>query len=91
MKKKRKKKLILFVLLLCFSVVLIKQQITINKLKNEGEHLSDKLVKEKEKTDVLQGEIELSKRPDYLERIAREKLRLIKPGEILIIDRNKQK
>ncbi|MFZ2679356.1 FtsB family cell division protein, partial [Clostridium sp.] len=38
----------------------------------------------------LKEELKISERADYIERLARQKLRLIKPGEILFIDKNKK-
>lgn len=94
MKKKKKKKgfrVFLSVAVVFFAIVLIKQQTIINRLNNEHKGY----LKQKENLNVqntqLQEKIAKSKAENYGEVLAREKLRVIKEGEIFFIDKNKSK
>lgn len=54
-------------------------------LKREIKVLEDQLTKVKEESVLLEKELEYSQTPETIERIAREKLGLIKPGETVIM------
>ncbi len=49
------------------------------------EQLEEKALELEEKKDHLEQELENIYSPDYLERVAREQLRLVKPGERVVI------
>lgn len=90
MKKKRKKRLFYFIIMAFFGIVLVRQQMVIIRLNTEYKSHQQTLNKLKLENQQLSEEVKISKRADYIERLARQKLRLIKPGEILFIDKNKK-
>lgn len=91
MKKKRKKKWFLKILAAIFFIsILVRQQVVIVRLNNEQKEFQEVLNKAKLQNVQLKEELKISKRTDYIEQLARQKLRLIKPGEILFIDKNKK-
>ncbi|CDF59095.1 FtsB family cell division protein [Thermobrachium celere] len=90
MKKKRKKQIFRLLIVIFFVAILIKQQIIIVRLNKDIKSCNEALNKVKSQNLQLKEELKISKRIDYIERLARQKLRLIKPGEILFIDKNKK-
>lgn len=82
------KKLILFLVIVYITGVFINQQITMHKIRNEIAIKEMELKKAKEKNQRLQDEVKLSKSKDYIEKLARERLRLIKKGETPVINNN---
>ena len=90
--KKRKKRLAFYLLICCFfGVILIRQQVTFYKLNKEYNNCSAQLDKLNQRKGELNEKYKLTQRDDYIEKLAREKLGLVKPGEILFIDKNKAK
>lgn len=90
--KKRKKRLAFYLLICCFfGVILIRQQVTFYKLNKEYNICNAQLDKLNQRKDELNEKYKLTQRDDYIEKLAREKLGLVKPGEILFIDKNKAK
>ncbi|MGE5628199.1 MAG: FtsB family cell division protein [Solirubrobacterales bacterium] len=86
---RRKQKVKFIVLLLIFGnicYIFISQQITMYsigkeiKVKQQEEQLA------KDKNQKLQDEIKMSKSDAYIEKLARERLGLIKEGETPVID-----
>lgn len=88
---KKRELAVIIVILSFFGLIFIKQQIIINRLNKEYKQLGDQLSKLKLQNEQLNEQFNIVKRSDYIEKMAREKLRLVKPGEILFIDKNKQK
>jgi cell division protein FtsB len=88
---KRKKSLILLGIAALFVVILIRQQITITGLNKQYKQYNEQMSKLKYVNSQLNEELDQTKRIDYIERMAREKLGLVKPGEILFKDKNKSK
>lgn len=87
MKKRGNLKNLLFFILafyLCF--VFAKQQITIKNIKAQINEKNLEVEKLKDKNKKLQDEVNMSKSDSYIERLAREKLNLIKPGENAVIN-----
>ncbi|MCR3760792.1 FtsB family cell division protein [Clostridium felsineum] len=83
------KYIVFFIVLINMGYIFVKQQITINRINkniSESQKNIDSLKKENQK---LQDEIKLSKTDSYTEKLAREKLGLIKQGEIPVIDNKK--
>lgn len=74
----------LFIVYSCYT--LINQQRTIAKIKVETENEKQQFLKLKEKNLRLQDEVKMSKTDMYIERLARERLELIKKGEIPVIN-----
>lgn len=86
-----KKKLILkriviigFIIFFVFSY--IRQSITMNRIQNEIVGKQSQLDEVKQKNERLQDEVDKinSDSPDYLEKLARERLGMIKPGEKVV-------
>ncbi|AAK81143.1 cell division protein FtsL [Clostridium acetobutylicum] len=83
------KYIVFFIVLINMGYIFVNQQITINRINkniSESQKNIDGLKKENQK---LQDEIKLSKTDSYTEKLAREKLGLIKQGEIPVIDSKK--
>lgn len=88
---KRKKSLFLLGMAVVFAIILIKQQVTIARLNKQYRQYNEQMSKLKYVNTQLNEELKQTKRNDYIEKMAREKLGLVKPGEILFKDRNKTK
>ncbi|WP_168190121.1 FtsB family cell division protein [Caloramator sp. E03] len=88
---KRRELVIIICILVFFGAIFIKQQIIINRLNREYKQFDDQLSKIKMQNEQLSEQFNIMKREDYIEKLARDKLGLVKPGEILFIDRNKKK
>lgn len=92
-KKKNKKKLIIIIICVVigiyFAYTLISQQISLSKKNNEIENLQSQINSANEETKKLQTELDNFNNPEYIERIAREKLGLVRPNERVFIDQNK--
>lgn len=89
--KKKTKYCILGVLGIYLISTLINQQIIMKRQKNNIEGYTVESKKLKEENMKLQDEIELSKTDKYIEKLAREKLGLIKDGETPVIDESVNK
>lgn len=90
--KIRKKTIIFFLAaFLFFGIVLVRQQFIIYKLKKQYGGLQDKLKDVNMQSVKYQGEIGDSQSDDYIKMQASEKLRLVKPGELLFIDEARAK
>lgn len=87
MKRKIKGKNVIFVLIVSYvCYIFVSQQITMRNIKNQ---IADKKIEEqksKEKNQKLQDEVKMSKSDMYVEKLARERLGLIKQGETPVID-----
>jgi cell division protein DivIC len=91
-KKKKKKKRILWVLIFLFiGGFFLREQYMMYNLNKVKSVYNERLSNIKLQNEQLQNEIKLAKRKDYVENQAREKLGLVKPNEILFIDKNKKK
>lgn len=89
MKIKWKKLLFWGVILAFFGSIFIRQQITIEGLHDKHKQYEEQLSHLQEKNAKLTSQLEQTQTDDYIEKMAREKLGLIKPGEILFIDKDK--
>lgn len=90
MKKKFKfKKLIFIVAILYGSYVFAIKTVSSFKIQSQIESSQKELERLKEKNLELQDEVKMSKSDTYIERLARERLGLIKEGETPVIDKNK--
>lgn len=80
------KKLIIFTFFIFFGGSYINQLITTKKIKSEIESKQSQLKEIQEKNERLQEEVEKinSNSADYLEKLARERLGMIKPGEKVV-------
>ena len=67
---------------------MIGQQSTINRKNNEIRNLNEQITSANQETERLKEELENVNDPEYLERMAREKLGLVGPNERVYIDAN---
>jgi cell division protein DivIC len=88
---KKKKILLLLFILGFFGVIFIKQQFMISRIDNEYNKNLNQLSKLKEQNTMLTDQLNRSKDEKFIEDIAREKFGLIKPGEILFVDKEKKR
>jgi cell division protein FtsB len=90
MRKKKKlgfKRIIIVFASFYVGYILISTQITMLKLKKEIEVKYQDLSKLQDKNQKLQDEVDMSKTDSYIEKLARERLGLIKPGETLVVEK----
>lgn len=80
------KKIIIAGFILFFAFSYIRQCITMNRIQKEINTKQLQLDEVKQKSDRLQEEVEKinSGSADYLEKLARERLGMIKPGEKVV-------
>lgn len=90
-KIKRKRRLFAIIIAVTFGGIIVQQQITMNKLNQSYDRYKDQLEALTANNEELTYKKELTQRQDYTEHVARETLGLVKPGEILFIDKNKKK
>lgn len=82
MKKKVSLKKVLIVLFSAYVCYIIgSTQISMIKIRKELNVRQQELTKLQEKNEKLQDEVKMSKTDDYIERLARERLGMIKDGE----------
>ena len=78
-----------FVFIVYAGYVLIWQQFTISKKIAEIDALQQQITEASDETERLKQELEEVNDPEYLERIAREKLGLVQANERVFVDSNK--
>jgi len=80
------KKVIIAGFIIFFAFSYIRQSITMNRIQKEIDEKQLQLNEVKQKNDRLQEEVEKinSDSADYLEKLARERLGMIKPGEKVV-------
>lgn len=79
------KKLLFFLLFIYAGYIFVNQQIIIGNIKKQVIQRKAELENLQEKNQKLQDEVKMSKSDSYIEKLAREKLNLIKEGEIPVI------
>ncbi|HLR36333.1 MAG TPA: septum formation initiator family protein [Tissierellales bacterium] len=95
-KKKKKNNLRLrHLILILFSIYVVitfvSQQKTIRALKTEKIMKEEEIVKLKKEVKELDKEIKDSDSLEFVEKVAREELNMVKPKEIIYVDQNKNK
>ncbi len=95
-KRKRKKgirlkRLILLALIIYISSIFIKQKKMMNKMVARKINLENEIEALEKDIDELNNDIENSDSLDFIERVARDELGMVKPREILYIDKEKYK
>lgn len=93
-KKTKNKKINIFtivflILIVYFSFTFLKQQFQINELNLELKDLNTKIVSKQLDTEEIKELSTKTSDPEYIEKLAREKLNLIKPYEKIFVDVNK--
>ncbi|AWZ49590.1 dihydroorotate dehydrogenase [Clostridiaceae bacterium 14S0207] len=81
--------MLIFLSIVYIGYVLISQQVIMHKQKNEISKWNTELGKVKMENQKLKDEVTISGKEIYLEKLAREKLGLVKKGEETIIDKKK--
>lgn len=85
-KKMNFRSILIIVLFLLFGFNLIKQTLAIRRINNDIQEKSEQLNEKKEENRKLQAELErVQSNYDYLEKLARERLGLIKEGEQIVL------
>lgn len=79
------------VFVIYFICAMISQQITLSEKNSEIKSLEEKVNIANSETEKLRQELANLEDPEYLERIAREKLGLVRPNERIFVDANKSK
>ncbi|HHX78085.1 MAG TPA: septum formation initiator family protein [Firmicutes bacterium] len=83
--KKNKFLLVLIgILLLYFCFLFFSQFARYFQLKGEVNSLMQDVDRLREENDLLKEEVELLKDPEYLEELARSRLGMIRPGEVVL-------
>lgn len=76
---------LLIIIIVIFAFKLFLNMRKVNKMEERLSSLNEELEAELEKNDQLEHEIKEVKDLEYIEKIARDELGLVKPGEILFI------
>ncbi|GIM30181.1 dihydroorotate dehydrogenase [Clostridium polyendosporum] len=71
--------IVILISIFCFSFV--RQQLTMRKIEIQINESQEELEKIKQNNEKLKEEVDLSKTDSYIEKMARERLGMIKPGE----------
>jgi len=90
MKRKQKVKFIIFLLIfvnVCY--IFISQQVKMYSINRQIEQMAQEDKSVLDKNLKLKDEVKMSKSDSYIEKLARERLGLIKPGETPVIDSSK--
>lgn len=95
-KKKRKRKLgifriVLFGMLIYLVVTLFKQNLMMKELQGKKISLQNDISILEDEIEALNDEIENSDSLTFIEKVARDELGLVKPREIIVIDKSKIK
>ena len=86
------KKLVIIGFVIFFVCSYVRQFITMNRIKQEISDKQTQLEEIEQKNERLQDEVDKinSDSEDYLEKLARERLGMIKPGEKVVNSDNKE-
>ena len=76
--------LLIFVIII-FAFKLFTNMRKVNQMENRLNDLQQQVEKQIEENEELKEEIKRAKSPEYVEKVAREELGLVKPGEMLFI------
>jgi cell division protein FtsL len=90
MRKKKKfsfKNIVIVIAILYVGYIVISTQISMNKIKAEVKVRQQELEKVQEKNQKLQDEVNMIKTEAYYEKLARERLGLVKPGEAPVTEK----
>ena len=90
MQKRKKLNVVLLVimsgLLVYFAITFSKQQEEINMIENQMKVLKDRIEKEKAVQEELLEQQNIIETDEFLEKISREKLGMVKAGERIYVD-----
>ncbi len=80
--------MVIVVFVVYFIYVMIWQQVLLSKKSKEIDALEKQIIAATQQAEELEKELENLSDPEYLERIAREKLGLVRPNERVFVDAN---
>ncbi len=80
------KRMFILIFILSTSVVVINQHKLYTREKNIQNELNEKIDNQKKTQDKLEKELHYKLTDDYVEKVAREKLGLVKKDEIIFVD-----
>ena len=81
--------IVVTVFVLYFIYIMIWQQVMISQKNKELKDLEEKINSANQRTEELEKELGNLDDPAYLEKVAREKLGLVRPNERVFVDANK--
>ncbi|MDI6600298.1 MAG: septum formation initiator family protein [Thermoanaerobacteraceae bacterium] len=84
--KKLFKKVLIIAIVIYASITLINQQLTIMHMEAKKAELNDQIQEAKDETKRLNEKLKNASSDAYIEQIAREKLGLVKDGDIIYVD-----
>lgn len=93
MNKKRKMKsrnLLLLLLIFSIGISIFKQRLLMKQLNTKKAGLQSEVEVLEEEVKYLKKEIEVSDTIEFTEKVAREELGMVKPREVIYIDKNKE-
>ncbi|MDO4793829.1 MAG: septum formation initiator family protein [Filifactor alocis] len=76
----------LVAVLLYIATFYVNQGMTLNRLEKQKKHLEIELEEKNKEIGQLKKELENSQTPEYIEKQAREQLKMVMPGERVYID-----
>lgn len=94
MKKKRKikfKNIIFLIVLIYIFASMAKQKMLLKELNAKKMDLQDEIHHLEEDVNDLEEDIAESNTVDFIEKTARDELGMVKPREIIYVDKNKEK
>ncbi|SHE42938.1 FtsB family cell division protein [Clostridium fallax] len=83
-------KIVIIVLIAIFCFSFIRQEIAMNKIQKQINEKQEELQKLKEANEELKNEADTISSDQYIEKQARERLGMIKPGEKVVIEEKGQ-
>lgn len=81
------KRILCIIIIGYIAYTLISQQFTINKINKNLLSTKEQVQKLQEENIQLQNKVEMSKTDEYAEKLARENDKLIKQGEVPVLDK----
>lgn len=96
MKKKKRKNNWIFriflLLVICYVAgIFINQRIKLHALNQEQTDLQQQVIQLRKEIARLENAKKKADDPEYIEKVAREELKMVKPNEIIYIDTNRTK
>ncbi|MDD3840591.1 MAG: septum formation initiator family protein [Clostridia bacterium] len=90
-RKRRTRLPLIIFLIVCvyFTTLCYKQHLRIQQTNVKAEEVKNRIEQVKKTNQELEKDVEFSKTDEYIEKIAREKLGLVKPGETIYIRKQK--
>lgn len=82
------KYILTIIIIINLTVIFFKQQLTMARINKEIKIAHEELQKTKEKHQKLLNEVKMSNTDKYKEKLARERLGLIKKGEVPVVNEN---